>query len=98
MPFTATMFSIDLTQRVGLAYIRCIYADCGSSTEMSQDVKADHRQQWGSIMARPIEATPVLKGKDAKVFLEQTKIKEPISVERMLWLATLVKEGKAAEK
>lgn len=36
-----TIFYTDLTQRVGLAYIRCIHADCGSSTEMSQDAKAD---------------------------------------------------------
>jgi hypothetical protein len=49
-------------------------------------------------MARPIEATPVLKGKDAKVFLEQIKITEPISTERKLWMARLVAEAKAAEK
>jgi hypothetical protein len=49
-------------------------------------------------MARPIEATPVLKGKDAKAFLEQTKITKPISYERKLWMAKLVAEGKAAEK
>jgi hypothetical protein len=52
----------------------------------------------GSLMARPIEATPVLKGKDAKVFLEQIKITEPISTERKLWMARLVAEAKAAEK
>ncbi len=49
-------------------------------------------------MARPIEATPMLKGKDAKVFLEQTKISEPISAERKLWMARLVAEAKASEK
>lgn len=49
-------------------------------------------------MARPIEATPVLKGKDAKVFLEQIKITEPISIERKLWMARIVAEAKAAEK
>jgi hypothetical protein len=49
-------------------------------------------------MARPIEATPVLKGEDAKVFIEQTKITKPISAERKLWMAKLVAEGKAAEK
>ena len=52
----------------------------------------------GSIMARPIEATPLLKGKDAKVFLEQIKITEPISIERKLWMARIVAEAKAAEK
>jgi hypothetical protein len=49
-------------------------------------------------MARPIEATPVLKGKDAKAFLEQIKITKPISAQRKLWMAKLVAEGKAAEK
>ena len=52
----------------------------------------------GDMMARPIEATPMLKGKDAKVFLEQTKISEPISAERKLWMARLVAEAKASEK
>jgi len=49
-------------------------------------------------MARPIEATPMLRGKDAKVFLEQIRITEPISAERKLWMARLVAEAKAAEK
>jgi hypothetical protein len=49
-------------------------------------------------MARPIEATPVLKGKDAKVFLDQSKVKEPVCAERVLWLATLAAESKSAEK
>ncbi len=49
-------------------------------------------------MARPIEVTPVLTGKDAKAFLKQTKITEPISSKRKLWMAKLVAEGKAAEK
>jgi hypothetical protein len=49
-------------------------------------------------MARPIEATPVLEGNDAKVFLEQIKITEPISTERKLWMARIVAEAKALEK
>lgn len=49
-------------------------------------------------MARPIEATPVLKGKDARLFLEQVRIERPVSSERIEWLAQLAKESKQSEK
>jgi hypothetical protein len=64
----------------------------------TRQIYATAVQAEGNIMARPIEATPVLKGKDARVFLEQTKITKPISAKRKLWMAKLVAEGKAAEK
>jgi len=49
-------------------------------------------------MARPIEATPVLKGKDARVFLSQIKVKEPVSDARVRWLEKLAEESKSVEK
>jgi hypothetical protein len=49
-------------------------------------------------MARPIEATPVLKGKDARTFLAQIKIEKPLSGERAHWLQNLAQESKSAEK
>jgi hypothetical protein len=48
-------------------------------------------------MARPIESTPVLKGKDAKVFLRQMEITESVSPDRLNWLDQLAKESRAAE-
>lgn len=48
-------------------------------------------------MARPIEATPVLKGKDAREFLTQTRLSEPVSADRMRWLDKLANESKSAE-
>jgi len=48
-------------------------------------------------MARPIEATPVLKGKDAQEFLRVTRNVE-VTTERLTWLATVAKESKQAEK
>ena len=49
-------------------------------------------------MARPIEATPVLKGKDAQVFLEEVRLSEPVPTERLQWLEKLAQESKSAEK
>ena len=49
-------------------------------------------------MARPIEATPVLKGNDARIFLDQIKVNEPVSAERVRWLETLAAESKSVEK
>ena len=50
------------------------------------------------IMARPIEATPILTGNDARVFLDQIKLNEPTPTERLLWLATLAAQSKSAEE
>lgn len=48
-------------------------------------------------MARPIEVTPVLEGKDAERFLRETRDVR-ITVERMTWLASVAEESKKAEK
>ncbi len=48
-------------------------------------------------MARPIEATPVLKGKDAEVFLRETRNVQ-VTIERREWLASVAQESKQAEK
>ena len=47
-------------------------------------------------MARPIESTPVLKGKDAKVFLERMKA-AVMTPERLRWLESIAAESKRAE-
>lgn len=47
-------------------------------------------------MARPIESTPVLKGKDADAFLRQTR-DVVVTPERREWLETLAKQSKKAE-
>jgi hypothetical protein len=49
-------------------------------------------------MARPIEATSVLKGKDARAFLDQIRIEQPISAQRIEWLQKLAQESKSSEK
>ena len=49
-------------------------------------------------MARPIEATPVLKGKDARTLLESVRLTEPVSAERLAWLKEAAAQSKAAEK
>lgn len=49
-------------------------------------------------MARPIEATPVLKGKDARKFLDQVRIDRPIPARRREWLKKLAQESKSSEK
>jgi hypothetical protein len=48
-------------------------------------------------MARPIEATPVLTGHDARVFLRETEVREPVSAERLSWLDNLAQQSKSAE-
>jgi hypothetical protein len=48
-------------------------------------------------MARPIEATPVLKGKDARDFLDQLPLNHPLPAQRLLWLERLAQESKSAE-
>lgn len=47
-------------------------------------------------MARPIEATPILKGKDAREFLRAT-LNVRITKERKDWLASIAHESKQAE-
>ena len=48
-------------------------------------------------MARPIEATPVLTGQDARVFLRDAEVREPVSEQRMTWLDNLAQQSKSAE-
>ncbi len=48
-------------------------------------------------MARPIEVTPVLKGKDAQNFLRETRVVQ-VTTERRDWLALVARESKQAEK
>jgi hypothetical protein len=50
------------------------------------------------IMARPIEATPVLKGKDADAFLTDMRLTAPVSTERKAWLDSLAQASKSAEQ
>ena len=48
-------------------------------------------------MARPIEVTPVLKGKDAKTFLAETT-SVVVTKERMEWLKSVSEKSKRAER
>lgn len=48
-------------------------------------------------MARPIERTPVLKGKDAKAFLTALR-RVVVTKERMEWLKSVSEKSKRAEK
>jgi hypothetical protein len=48
-------------------------------------------------MARPIESTPVLKGKDAKVFIERMNA-AVMTPERLRWLQSVAAESIRAEK
>jgi hypothetical protein len=48
-------------------------------------------------MARPIEVTPILKGKDAQAFLRETRDVQ-VTTERRDWLASVAQESKKAEK
>lgn len=47
-------------------------------------------------MARPIEATPVLRGKDAKEFLSRMNA-VVMTAERREWLESAARESKEAE-
>jgi hypothetical protein len=49
-------------------------------------------------MARPIEPTPVLEGRDAEQFLDSVRVNEPISNDRQRWMDTLVQQSKTAEQ
>jgi hypothetical protein len=49
-------------------------------------------------MARPIEPTPVLEGRDAEVFLDSVRVSEPISEDRQRWMDDLVRQTEAAER
>lgn len=49
------------------------------------------------FMARPIEATPVLKGKDARAFLAATKMSAPVSEDRKQWLTKLANDSRKAD-
>ena len=48
-------------------------------------------------MARPIEATPILKGKDAQMFLTAMKMSAPVSADRKQWLTDLANASRKAE-
>lgn len=48
-------------------------------------------------MARPIEATPMLKGKDAQVFLEKMNA-AVMTPERLKWLQSVAEQSRRAEK
>jgi hypothetical protein len=48
-------------------------------------------------MARPIEATPVLKGDDAKEFLRRME-SAVMTPERLDWLKTAAEESRKAEQ
>lgn len=48
-------------------------------------------------MARPIEPTPVLKGKDARVFLDRMN-SAVMTPQRLQWLESAAKESRQAEK
>ena len=51
----------------------------------------------GKNMARPIEATPVLKGRDAERFLDSVR-PEPISEDRQRWMQELMEQSRKAER
>jgi hypothetical protein len=48
-------------------------------------------------MAKPIEATPVLRGKDAQVFLTRMN-SAVVSTQRLAWLRSVAVESKQAEQ
>lgn len=48
-------------------------------------------------MARPIEATPILKNKDADRFLREMRCSEPVSRDRLRWLESVAQASKSAE-
>jgi hypothetical protein len=48
-------------------------------------------------MARPIEPTPVLKGKDAKVFIDRMD-SAVMTPKRLEWLNSAAEESKRVEK
>jgi hypothetical protein len=47
-------------------------------------------------MARPIQPTPALKGKDAKLFLDKMN-SAVMTPERLTWLQSAAEESKRAE-
>lgn len=49
------------------------------------------------IMARPIEATPILRKKDADAFLQSMKCDEPVSPARLRHLEKLAEVSKSME-
>jgi hypothetical protein len=49
-----------------------------------------------TFMARPIEPTPVLKGRDAKIFIERMDA-AVMTPERLRWLESIAAESKRAE-
>lgn len=48
-------------------------------------------------MARPIEATPVLKREDADAVLRELRRDEPVSDDRMRWLDELAEASRSAD-
>ena len=55
-------------------------------------------KKGATYMARPIEATPVLKGKDARVFRDQMMDHAMVTPDRLHWLEAVARESKRAEK
>lgn len=49
-------------------------------------------------MARPIEPTPVLKGRDADRFLDSVRTPQPIAEDRLRWMDDLANQSKAVER
>jgi hypothetical protein len=49
-------------------------------------------------MARPIEPTPVLEGRDAEQFLDSVRNTEPVSNDRQRWMDNLVQQSRTAEQ
>lgn len=49
-------------------------------------------------MARPIEPTPVLEGRDAEQFLASVRNDQPVSDDRQRWMDDLVRQSRIAEK
>jgi len=53
--------------------------------------------EGGLSMARPIEVTPVLKGRDAKEFLRQSEA-QVMTPQRRDWLRSAAEESKKVER
>ena len=49
-------------------------------------------------MARPIEPTPILEGRDAEKFLDSVKVTAPMPEDRSRWMDDLARQSKAVER
>jgi hypothetical protein len=65
--------------------------------EEGHGVRANVGNSEGSVMARPIEATPILKGKDAEAFLRRMET-VVVTKERVAFLKTAALQSKKAER